>query len=127
MTMRRKRGPVETPGQSMRNFTNRVEERARFGQLLDLPVGGHLPVLSFYGVGGAGKTWLLQTLRDHTTACEGVPLAYIDFFVLRSGDRFPIPKLLGDATPYHAKARRPCNPTVAIGLPAPHETATLTA
>jgi len=43
-------------------------------------------VLLFYGVGGAGKTWLLKKLRAQVPA--GIPFAHLDFDVAAGGRRF---------------------------------------
>ncbi|MBM3500420.1 MAG: hypothetical protein FJX74_17320, partial [Armatimonadetes bacterium] len=43
-------------------FTDREEALAAFRRHAQAPPGRTLPVLSFYGVGGAGKTFLLQKL-----------------------------------------------------------------
>ncbi|MEZ6058127.1 MAG: hypothetical protein R3C01_15620 [Planctomycetaceae bacterium] len=64
------------PAMELRNFTNRVSEQAAFDRLLELD-GGHVaPVLMFYGVGGAGKTWLLRKLKQGLPA--NIPAAYLD-------------------------------------------------
>lgn len=65
-----------SPSEEISNFTNRENEQEVLRRVLNLPEGATLPVLMFYGVGGTGKTWLLQKLRQ----CLGqdIPSAYLD-------------------------------------------------
>ncbi|MCA9081866.1 MAG: hypothetical protein KDA58_15000, partial [Planctomycetaceae bacterium] len=71
------------PAAELRNFTNRVSEQTAFERILNLD-GGHVaPVLMFYGVGGAGKTWLLRKLRG--TLPDGFPTAYLDLDPMTGG------------------------------------------
>jgi hypothetical protein len=64
-------------------FTDRDDLRARFGTILHSV--GELPVLMFYGVGGAGKTWLLRKLREEVP--HEIPVAFLDF-ALGRGQQF---------------------------------------
>jgi hypothetical protein len=83
---KRRPGDVESPSRNIRHFTNRENERELFARLLHQPTGGHLPVLSFYGVGGTGKSWLVHKLRDIVTTAEEVPQAHLDFSILKGGE-----------------------------------------
>jgi len=73
---------------------NRPDEIARFKTARNqrnlfhhyLNSATKLPVLMFYGIGGAGKTWLLKKLRQETPA--DVPAAYLDFDRQAGGQRF---------------------------------------
>jgi tetratricopeptide (TPR) repeat protein len=50
-------------GPGLLNFTNREREREALSRLVekaDVP----LPIVMFYGVGGAGKSWLVQKLKE---------------------------------------------------------------
>jgi tetratricopeptide (TPR) repeat protein len=68
----------------MARFTNRDDQQALFQHHLFSPQ--EPPVLMFYGVGGAGKTWLLKRLRNQVPA--DIPSAYLDFDVAAKGGRF---------------------------------------
>src|ERR1700735_3771162 len=65
-------------------FTNRIEEFAVFRQYLNSAT--EPPVLMFYGIGGAGKTWLLKKLRQEMPA--DLPSAILDFDIAAGGQRF---------------------------------------
>jgi len=58
-------------------FTNRTGETRRILDLLHAPHGSPLPLVMFYGVGGAGKSSLLVHLSE---ACNwsGVPCSLVD-------------------------------------------------
>jgi hypothetical protein len=58
-------------------FTDRVAETERFQELLTAPAGAPRPLLMFYGVGGAGKTRLLDHLAQHCEA-QTIPWATVD-------------------------------------------------
>jgi tetratricopeptide (TPR) repeat protein len=73
------------PSQELANFTNRESEFRVFERLLYLSAKLSLPVLSFYGVGGIGKTWLAKRLRE--VAHSAVPTARIDFDPSSGGAR----------------------------------------
>jgi tetratricopeptide (TPR) repeat protein len=73
-----------TPSDEMARFTNRENEQALFQHYLNS--GIEPPMLMFYGVGGAGKTWLLKKLR--TQAPAGIPSAYLDFDAAAASRRF---------------------------------------
>jgi tetratricopeptide (TPR) repeat protein len=83
---KRTAGQVEPPSQAIRHFTDRENERDLFARYLDQRQGEHLPVLSFYGVGGTGKTWLLQKLREIVSARGDTPHAHLDFSLLKGGE-----------------------------------------
>jgi tetratricopeptide (TPR) repeat protein len=85
---KRRSGQPESPGKKLQNFTDREDERALFARYVDLPLGGHLPVVSFYGVGGTGKTWLLQKLRETLPPAEELPRAHLDFAIARGGELY---------------------------------------
>jgi tetratricopeptide (TPR) repeat protein len=73
-----------TPSDEIARFTDREDQRDLFHRYLNSPT--EPPVLMFYGVGGAGKTWLLKKLRQEMPA--GVPAAYLDFDPQTGGQRF---------------------------------------
>jgi tetratricopeptide (TPR) repeat protein len=64
-------------------FTDRDDLRASFHACLNTV--GELPVLMFYGIGGAGKTWLLRKLRQELPS--NLPRAFLDF-AAGSGQQF---------------------------------------
>lgn len=73
-----------TPSEEIAHFTDREEQQAVFRKHLyskDEP-----PVLVFYGVGGAGKTWLLEKLR-HAIPPD-TPYARLDFDRAKGGMRY---------------------------------------
>jgi tetratricopeptide (TPR) repeat protein len=80
------------PSQELRHFTNREKERDVLRRALALPRGQPLPVLMFFGVGGAGKSWLLRKLREDLP--PHVPSALLDLEP-RSG-----------GTPFHTDSSR---------------------
>ena len=51
------------PSIQLKNFTDREPQREILARLLSLQPGQPLPVLHFYGVGGIGKSWLLELWR----------------------------------------------------------------
>ncbi len=57
------------PSIELKNFTDREPQREILARLLSLQSGQPLPVLHFYGVGGIGKSWLLElwrrSINDH--------------------------------------------------------------
>ena len=57
------------PSIELKNFTDREPQREILARLLSLQPGQPLPVLHFYGVGGIGKSWLLElwrrSINDH--------------------------------------------------------------
>jgi tetratricopeptide (TPR) repeat protein len=67
-------------------FTDREDQRGLFQFYLNSPT--EPPVLMFYGIGGAGKTWLLKKLKQETRA--DVPAAYLDFDTQAGGQRFTL-------------------------------------
>jgi hypothetical protein len=84
-----KRSNTPSPSRELKNFTNRVQEQAVFQKYVDAPEGTSLPVLMFFGVGGIGKTWLVQQLRDNLGAPGGsIPHARLDFDHDAGGKRF---------------------------------------
>ena len=75
----RDRGHGGTSGQELKNFTDREDELAIFRRLLDVDDSAQLPALMFFGVGGTGKSWLLQHLRQSLVDRLKLPSAYVDF------------------------------------------------
>jgi hypothetical protein len=73
-----------TPSDEIARFTNREDEQRIFQLYLSSPT--EPPVLMFYGIGGAGKTWLLKKLRQQIPT--GLPAAYLDFDMQAGGQRF---------------------------------------
>ncbi len=73
--------------EQMDRFTNRDVERARLMELVTAPVGSPLPVVMFYGVGGAGKTLLLERFRNELDGSK-VPWAKLDFDPQAGGGAF---------------------------------------
>jgi tetratricopeptide (TPR) repeat protein len=75
-------------------FTNRVDETRRFLELLNAPAGSSLPLLMFYGVGGVGKSSLLDHLQQR---CEtwnpAIPWAAVDLQHARDPAR-ALPRLV---------------------------------
>jgi tetratricopeptide (TPR) repeat protein len=75
---------TSTPSDELARFTDREDQQTVFRR--------HLfsvqepPVLMFYGLGGAGKTWLLKTLR--TQVPVDIPSAFLDFDIAAGGKRF---------------------------------------
>ena len=59
------------PSEKFARFTDRDDHRRLFRFHLTSPT--EPPALMFYGIGGAGKTWLLKKLRQEVPA--GVPTA----------------------------------------------------
>ena len=75
---------TNTPSLEISRFTDRESQQSVFGRHLHSVQ--EPPVLVFYGVGGAGKTWLLKKLRGQIPS--GFPSAYLDFDVAAGGKRF---------------------------------------
>ena len=75
-----------TPSNEIARFTDREDQQRVFRRYLHSPT--EPPVLMFYGVGGAGKTWLLKKLKQETRA--DVPTAYLDFDAQAGGQRFTL-------------------------------------
>ncbi len=73
--------------EQMDRFTNRDIERARLKELVTATPGSPLPVLMFYGVGGAGKTLLLERFRNELDGSK-VPWAKLDFDPQAGGGAF---------------------------------------
>ena len=74
----------QSPSPQLDRFTDREDHLAVFRRSLNAPT--EQPVLMFYGVGGAGKTWLLGKLRKDVS--PGLPTALIDFDIRLGGQRF---------------------------------------
>ena len=66
-------------------FTDRINETGRFLELLNAPQGSPLPLLMFYGVGGAGKTTLTKHLQEKCDELK-VPWAAVDLAEAREAD-----------------------------------------
>ncbi|MCE5217841.1 tetratricopeptide repeat protein [bacterium] len=65
---------------AINHFTDRREALAAFQAHLDAPEGQPLPVLQFFGVGGIGKSLLLEKLRNDLSETEKrLPVAAVDF------------------------------------------------
>jgi tetratricopeptide (TPR) repeat protein len=73
-----------TTSDEMARFTDREDQQSLFQR--HLFSSQEPPVLMFYGLGGAGKTWLLKRLRNQVPA--DIPSAYLDFDVAAKGGRF---------------------------------------
>ncbi len=69
--------PISKTQQARDHFTNRIEETKRFKDLLIAPIGNPRPLVMFYGVGGTGKTTLLDHLQQLTKDLE-IPCASVD-------------------------------------------------
>lgn len=74
------------PRATRRLFTNRVSESRLVLDLLGAPAGAPLPLVMFYGVGGAGKTRLLDHVTQRCQA-RGLPWASVDLAELREADQ----------------------------------------
>ncbi len=72
------------PSGEFSRFTDREDQQAQFRGYLNSPT--EPPVLVYFGVGGAGKTWLLQKLRQQVPT--GIPVAFLDFDMTAGGRRF---------------------------------------
>ena len=64
-----------TPSEELSYFTNRVDELTAFNRILNIPEKQPIPVLMFYGVGGAGKSWMLKRLKQQI---KTIPTVYLD-------------------------------------------------
>jgi tetratricopeptide (TPR) repeat protein len=70
----------------MQHFTDREDQQSVFRRYLGSTL--EPPVLCFYGIGGAGKTWLLKKLMGIVPS--GIPTAFLDFDRERGGRTFTI-------------------------------------
>jgi len=75
---------TSTTSDELARFTDREDQQALFQR--QLFSAQEPPVLMYFGVGGAGKTWLLKRLRSQVPA--DIPSAYLDFDVAAGGKRF---------------------------------------
>jgi tetratricopeptide (TPR) repeat protein len=75
-----------TPSEEIAHFTDREDQQGLFRRYLFSAL--EPPVLVFYGVGGAGKTWLLKKLREEVP--PEIPSAFLDFDRTAGGRRFVI-------------------------------------
>ncbi len=64
-----------SPSGQLKNFTNRVSEHGTLNALLAIRGTKELPLTMFYGVGGAGKSWLLRSFYKEL---GDIPKAHID-------------------------------------------------
>jgi tetratricopeptide (TPR) repeat protein len=80
-----------TPSDEIARFTDRDDQRNVFHRYLNFAT--EPPVLMFYGIGGAGKTWLLKKLRLEMPG--DVPAAYLDFDAQAGGRRFALDPAAG--------------------------------
>ncbi len=72
---------------AIRHFTDREGAIEAFERHLNAPEGNRLPVLSFYGVGGVGKTLLLHKLvRKLQQEHPDIPFARLNFDDARKRD-----------------------------------------
>lgn len=74
----------QKPSNEIARFTDREDQLALFHHYVNSAT--EPPVLMFFGIGGAGKSWLLKKLRQETPA--DVPSAILDFDVQAGGQRF---------------------------------------
>jgi len=90
-----------------------MNELARFQEALDTPGEGPLPMLFFYGVAGAGKSWLKRRMFALLKESKAVPFASIDFDTQQGFNAFKddlratlfeITKQLGVVCPYFEMA-----------------------
>jgi tetratricopeptide (TPR) repeat protein len=79
------------PSNEIARFTNRDDERKLFHHWVASAT--EPPVLMFYGIGGAGKSWLLKKLREETP--RDLPTAFLDFDVQAGGQRFVLDPAAG--------------------------------
>ena len=84
----RDKGRRDSPGQELKNFTDRDNELADFRSLLLLDEPTLLPAVMFFGVGGTGKSWLLKRFRSWLVEQSTLPSAYIDFDRRAGGPSF---------------------------------------
>jgi len=78
-------GTTGVPERVLKNFTDREPYLDTFRHVLDAPAGTPLRVLAIHGVGGVGKTALLEHLGDELDRLKpAVPHARIDIENLRS-------------------------------------------
>lgn len=63
---------------TVQHFTNREAELALVQRLVDTSADGQLPLVMFYGVGGAGKSWLIRRLRETLQEEVRLPHAVLD-------------------------------------------------
>src|SRR5450432_2404219 len=75
---------VRTPSEEIAHFTDREGQQELFRRSLYSPL--ETPVLVFYGVGGAGKSWLLTKLLGQVPA--DIQKAILDFDRAKGGRRF---------------------------------------
>jgi len=80
-----------TPSDEIARFTDREDKRSLFRRYLNSAT--EPPVLMFYGVGGAGKTWLLKKLKQEMPA--DVPAAYLDLDAQAGGQKFALDPAAG--------------------------------
>ena len=77
---------TRTPSEEIAHFTDREDLSKVFLGHLISPV--EPPVLMFYGMGGAGKTWLLKKLIEEVP--DAIPKAFLDFDRRAGGRRFAL-------------------------------------
>jgi len=71
---------VTHPSKAIELFTNREGAIEAFERHINAPEGSILPVLHFYGVGGSGKSWLFEKLKQTAGDLDPpVPCATVDF------------------------------------------------
>ncbi len=65
------------PSESFAHFTNREKEQDALARVFRISEPFALPLLHFYGIGGAGKTWLLRRLVENARI-QSIPAAYVN-------------------------------------------------
>jgi hypothetical protein len=97
---------MSRPGTALKNFTDREDQQKRLIALVSLlstdDKTGKLPILSYYGISGVGKSWLSKRFGEvlagrHTDDFAGladlkdtVPSVRLDFDVMQgSGGATP--------------------------------------
>jgi hypothetical protein len=59
---------MSRPGTALKNFTDREDQQKRLIEIVSLPSTDHktekLPILSYYGISGVGKSWLSKRFGE---------------------------------------------------------------
>lgn len=75
------------PALLQQRFTNREAHLGVFHRHMEA-VTAPIPALMFYGVGGAGKSWLLRKMRSEMTGNPAAPSILVDY-TLEQGKPLP--------------------------------------